>query len=93
MADWYAGADFAVHADIKRHTENLLTTGKGATQNNSMKQKVSTKSSTEAELVAENGVLSHLLWTRNLIQQKGYNCDSKFHQYNTSEILLETNRL
>ena len=64
--------------------------GKGEIKK-SMKEKINTRSYTEEELVAENDVLSHLLWTRNLLIQKGYNCDSTLRQDNTSAILLETN--
>ena len=56
-----------------------------------MKNKFKTKNSMESQLVAENDILSHLLFTKNLLKQQGYNCVPKLHQGNTSGILLETN--
>ena len=38
-----------------------------------------------------NDVLLHLLWTKTFLKQQGYDCDTTFHQDNTSAILLETN--
>ena len=58
-----------------------------------MNQKINTKRSTEAELVAANDVLSHFLSTRNFLKQQRYDCDQKFHQYIRSAILLETNEM
>ena len=56
MADWFADADFAVHADIKIHTGCVFTIFKGEIQTISMKQKINTKIYMEAELVAANYV-------------------------------------
>ena len=32
METWYYGSDFAVHADMKCHTVDVLTMGKGGIQ-------------------------------------------------------------
>ena len=40
----------------------------------------------EGDLVVENDVLSHLVWTRNLLKQKEYYCNQTLHQENTSVI-------
>ena len=56
-----------------------------------MTQKINTKSSTEAEMVVANAVLSHFLWTKNLIKKQGYYCDPTFHQDNKSVSVLERN--
>ena len=48
MADCYADAYFAVHADMKSYTGVVLTMGKGSIQNISMNRKINTKSSMEA---------------------------------------------
>ena len=53
MIDWYANADFAVHLDMKIYKGIVLTMVKGEIQNISMKKKLKTKRSTEAELVTE----------------------------------------
>ena len=49
---WYVDASFAVHPDFKSHTGATMTMGRGAVQSISRKQKLNTRSSTEAELVA-----------------------------------------
>ena len=61
MADWYADDDFDIHEDMKSNKGSELTIGKGDIQTISRKQKFNTKRLVEAELVASNDVLSHLL--------------------------------
>ena len=51
LVRWWADAAFAVHKDMKSHTGGIMTLGKGASESICMKQKLNTKSSTEAELV------------------------------------------
>ena len=66
--------------------------GKGAIQSISTKQKLNTKSSTEAELVGADDVLGQLLWTRNFLEHQGYTSkETILYQDNTSTILLENN--
>ena len=60
-ATWWAYDAFAVHPDYKSHTGGLLSYGKGAIQTMSRKQKLNTKSSTQAELVGPDDILSSLL--------------------------------
>ena len=91
-SDWQADAYFSVYVDIKIHTGDALTMEKGAIQNNSIKNNINTKSSTEAELVAARDVLSYFYGLINVfLKQQGYYCDSTFNQDNTSAILLEIN--
>ena len=52
MVRWYADASFAVHPDMKSHIGIAMTMGKGAIISSSRKQKLNTRSSTEAELAA-----------------------------------------
>ena len=92
MSKWYADAAFAVHKDYKSHTGGIHTMGKGAIQSISTKQKLNTKSSTEAELVGADDVLGQLLWTRNFLEHQGYTSkETILYQDNTSAILLENN--
>ena len=89
---WWADAAFAVHQDMKSHTGGIMTLGKGAIQSMSRKQKLNTKSSTEAELVGADDVLGDLLWTRNFLEAQGYpSKKTTLYQDNTSAILLENN--
>ena len=90
IAQWWADAAFAVHPDMKSHTGGTMILGKGAIQSISQKQQINTKSSTKAEIVGTDNVLSHLLWTKNFLEAQGYpSKQTILHQDNTSAILLE----
>ena len=66
--------------------------GKGSFYSSSTRQKLNTKSSTETELVAADGVLPQLLWTRNFMIAQGYNVGHNIlYQDNLSTMLLERN--
>ena len=55
----------------------------------SSKQKLVTKSSTEAELVALSDGLSMVLWAKNFVEAQGYNVQKAvIHQDNKSTIAL-----
>ncbi|MFN7263281.1 MAG: reverse transcriptase domain-containing protein, partial [Cyanobacteriota bacterium] len=51
VVKWWVDASFAVHPDMKSHTGAVMTLGEGGLCAMSTKQKINTKSSTEAELV------------------------------------------
>ena len=91
LCRWYPDAAFAVHHDYKSHTGAVLTLGKGAVNTVSAKQKLNTRSSTEAELVATDDIVVQAMWTRNFLEAQGYDSDTTIYQDNTSAILLETN--
>ena len=61
MITWVDASD-AVHKDMKSHTGGVVSFGTGAVMSKSSKQKLNTKSSTEAELVGASKflVLPHL---------------------------------
>jgi hypothetical protein len=85
----YIDASFACHPDGKSHTGEMITFGGGAVFSRSSKQKLVTKSSTEAELVGLSDGLSHVLWTKNFLQSQGYaNGPAIIHQDNKSTITL-----
>ena len=92
VVKWWADGAFAVHSDCKSHTGAVMSLGKGAAYSTSTKQKLNTKSSTEAELVAVDDVMAQVIWTRNFIKSQGYDTGpSVMHQDNQSAILLEEN--
>jgi hypothetical protein len=69
-----------------------MTYGSGAIQSMSRKQKLNTRSSTEAELVGVDDAMTMILWTRLFLQAQG--CDVKeniLYQDNKSTILLASN--
>ncbi len=89
---WHVDAAFAVHVDFKSHTGGSMTVGRGAALVKSSKQKINSKSSTEAEIIAVDDVLPQLLWTRLFLQEQGYDFgESILYQDNKSAMLLEEN--
>jgi len=69
---WWVDASFGIHHDMKSHTGGLMSLGKGAVYATSRRQRLNTRSSTEAELVGINDVLSQILWTRYFMESQGY---------------------
>jgi hypothetical protein len=89
---WWVDASYAVHPDMKSHTGATMSLGEGCVYSMSTKQKLNTRSSTEAELVAVNDAMSKILWTRLFIQAQGYRVsDNIVYQDNQSAMLLENN--
>ena len=89
---WYVDASFAVHPDFKSHTGATMTMGRGAIQSISRKQKLNTRSSTEAELVAVDDASVMILWTKLFLEEQGYDIEKNIlYQDNKSAILLEMN--
>jgi hypothetical protein len=89
---WWVDASFAVHPDMRSHTGVIMSLGKGTAYSMSTRQKINTKSSTEAELVGVDDAMSSIVWTRNFLQAQGYNVtDNIVYQDNQSAMLLEKN--
>ena len=61
---WYVDASFAVHKDMRSHTGGFMTLVKGGAYVQPRKQKLNTKSSTEADLVGVDDILTQVMWTR-----------------------------
>ena len=94
VARWYVDAAYAVHPDMKSHTGAFMTMGRGAFISSSNKQKINTRSSTEAELIGVDDVISTIVWTKLFLMDQGI--DIKTHivfQDNHSAIQLEENGL
>ena len=92
LIKWYVDAAYAVHKDMKSHTGGVFTLGKGAAIASSIKQKLNTRSSTEAELVGVDDMVGNILWTNYFLKAQGYDYDETIiYQDNKSAILLEQN--
>ena len=88
----FVDASYAVHEDMKSHTGGGITFGRGGIVCKSDKQKLVTKSSTEAELVGASEYLPSMLWVQYFLQAQGFPHDtSYFEQDNQSAIRLEWN--
>ena len=82
-------ASFAVHHDFKSRTGGVLSIGKGAIWFCSSKQKLVSKSSTEAELIGLSDVISQVIWTRDFLIAQGYNMGpAKVFEDNLSAMAL-----
>ena len=89
---YYVDAVFTVHNDFKSHTGGVMTMGKGAMASISKKEKMNTRSSTTAEIVAADDVIGLVLWTKLFLEAQGYEINQNIlFQDNKSTILLEEN--
>ena len=86
----HADAAFNVHDDSKSHSGMVCIMAGGPVFFASSKQKLVTKSSTEAELVAFDTALDRSLWLSELAHQIGYDHGPPLviHQDNTSAITI-----
>ena len=89
---WYVDASYGVHPDCRSHTGATMTLGSGSVISKSTKQKLNTRSSTEAELVDVNNAMSIILWTRLFLEAQGIKVDDNIiYQDNQSTMLLAKN--
>jgi hypothetical protein len=89
---WHIDASFAVHMDMKSHTGATLLLGSRTITSISTKQKINTCSSTEAELVGIDDVVSKVLWTKLFLEAQNFHIDTNIvYCDNTSSMKLEEN--
>ena len=92
MSSWFVDGAFAVHNDMKSHTGGVSMMGKGAVNSVSAKQKINTKSGTEAELIAADDCSGLIVWTKCFLEAQGYKLeDNILCQDNRSAISSEEN--
>ena len=91
MIRWWIDASFAVHNDMKSHTGGTMSLGKGSVFSTSTRQKLNTKSSTEAELVAVDDLMPMVIWTKHFLKEQVYDTTATIYQDNQSAMLLEKN--
>ena len=90
----FVDAAFAVHDDMKSHTGGVITFCRGGIACKSVKQKVVTKSSSEAELVGASEYLPRTIWVQYFLQAQGFSHrKSYFEQDSQSAMRLERNGL
>ena len=77
---------------MKSHTGGAASLSCGAIMCKSTKQKLNTKSSTEADVVGSSDYLPNTLWARMFLAEQGYELiENIFYQDNQSAIRLEKN--
>ena len=82
----YIDASYGVHSDGKSHSGLVITLGTGPVFVRSCKQKIVTKSTWEAELVALSDGSSQALWTKRFVMELGYDLPVVIFQDNKSTI-------
>ena len=89
---WYVDAALAVRKYTRSHTGGFMPMEKGGAYVQSSKQNMNIKSSTEAELVGVDDVLTQVIWTRWFLKKQGYMIhDILIYQDNQSAIRLDKN--
>ena len=68
----FVDASYGVHVDGKSHTGAAISLGNGIVYAKASKQKVVSKSSTEAELIGLSDSASQVIWTRDFLIGQGY---------------------
>ena len=87
---WWVDAAFTVHHDMKIHTGGMMSMGQGALYSASSKQKLNTKSSTKAELVRVDDLMTQILWMSYFLEAQDMKVsDNVFYQDNQSAMKLE----
>ena len=83
---------YAVHPNMRSHTGGAMSMGWGVLHSKSRKQKLNTKSSTEAELVGVSEYLPHNIWLMNFMEAQGYKVKHNIlYQDNESANKMEKN--
>ena len=86
------GASNAVHPNMCSHTGGATSFGRGIIHGKLSKQKLNTKSSTEAELVAVSDYLPYHIWMVNFLKYQGYEIKEKIlYQDNQSTSKMKVN--
>ena len=87
----YLATSFGVYDDMKSVTGVIIKIGNATVYVKSGKQKLLTRSSTEAELVGLSDALSQIIWTREFLLCQGVQLQpAKIYQDNLSTIFLAT---
>lgn len=90
----FIDASFAIHSDRKSHSGCVVILGSGGIISKSIKQKLVSKSSTEAELIAVSDQISQIIWIKNFLSDQGYEMKPIIiYQDNQSAITLENKGL
>jgi hypothetical protein len=90
---WSVDASFAIHKDMRSHTGAVLSLGQGALMSMSLKQKINTKSSTEAELVGVDDAMNFVEWIQLFVgeQIKSINDDSVLKKIGNDVVIEQDN--
>jgi hypothetical protein len=79
IVKWCVDASYGVHPNMKSHTDATMSMGKGSIYSRWTRQKLNTKSWTEAELVGVDGVMPQMLWTKYFLEAQEYKIEDSKH--------------
>ena len=65
---WYFNTDFAMYADLKSHTDVIMTYGRVVTIYQLRKQKLNTRISTKSGPVGADDMYTIMFWTKLFIE-------------------------
>ena len=71
-ADDMGNPSYAVHPNMRSHTGGVMSFGTAGVLCKSTKQKLNTKSSTEAEVVGASKYLPNTIWTKMFLGAQGF---------------------
>jgi histone deacetylase 1/2 len=87
----YIDASYGVHSDCRSHSGMVITMGGAPIDTKSVKQRINTKSSAEAELIALSDMASRAIWCREFLLAQGYAiAPARVFQDNMSTMALAT---
>jgi hypothetical protein len=91
----YFDASYGVHEDGKSHSGLYIALGEGPIFVRSTKQRIVTKSSTEAELVSLSDGCSQIIWSREFLIQQDYDLASAivYEDNKSTMALIQKGRL
>jgi hypothetical protein len=88
---WYIDGSYGIHEDMKGHSGAVLMIGDSTVLSRSNKQKVNTRSSTEAELITVDDTLPTVQWAKSFMMDQGYDLETVIKEDNKSTMLLMKN--
>ena len=90
--EFYVDAAYAVHPDMKSQTGIVMTMGKGALLSACIRQRMNSRSSTEAECIGVDDAISLIIWSLRFLKAQGYKVkEYVVYQVNESAIKLQCN--
>ena len=63
---------YGVHLDLKGHSGDMMTFGKGAADSKSSKHRINLRSSTESEIIGVNNHIPGVLWALRFLRGQGF---------------------
>ena len=93
LIHWWIDGAFATHQDMQSHTGGAMTLGKGVIYGTLTRQKLNTRSSTKAELVAVDDCMSQVLWTRYFLDSQGYKTSTIVSFIKIIKVLSSLNKI